>query len=262
MEWLRPGVIVPLVTPVTTGGLVPEVDLDRLIGRVADDVVALIPGLSTGEGWALDDQQWVAAVAHTVAHARGLPVLAGVQRPGTAEIVARAARAVALGATAVVVPTPSGPEITQDEMYDHYVAVTSAIPAPVIVYHESMVSGNLLDPATLARVSALDQVVAVKDSAGDPEATRALLATSPPVGVWQGHEHLVEHTPGVDGYVLALANLEPRLCARHFAGHADPAELDAACARYRLTEPDWYRHVKAHLCRQGVLSSAATVEES
>ncbi|SES33177.1 4-hydroxy-tetrahydrodipicolinate synthase [Actinokineospora terrae] len=253
------GVIVPLVTPLAADGSVSGPDVARLVAAVAGHVVALVPGLSTGEGWALDDDRWSAVVSHTLAHRRGLPVLAGTQRRTTAEVVARAAKAVALGAAGVVVPTQSGPGVTQREMYEHYVAVTATVAAPVVVYHESAVTGNLLDPATLLRVCELEGVVAVKDSGGDPAATRALLAAAPPVAVWQGYEDLVAQTPGVDGCVLALANLEPDLCARYLAGQAAAADLDAACARYRLTEPDWYRHVKAHLCRRGVISTAAAV---
>ncbi|WP_285609846.1 dihydrodipicolinate synthase family protein [Actinokineospora globicatena] len=256
---IHSGVIVPLVTPLASDGSVSESDVARLVATVAEHVVALVPGLSTGEGWALDDDRWAAVVSHTLTHSAGLPVLAGIQRRTTAEVVARAAKAAALGAGGVVVPTPTGPGVTQREMYQHYVAVTATVGVPVVVYHESTVTGNLLDPATLLRVCELEGVVAVKDSGGDPAATRRLLAAAPPVAVWQGYEDLVGDTPGVDGYVLALANLEPELCARYASGHVGPADLDAACERYRLAAPDWYRHVKEHLCRWGTISTPATV---
>ncbi|WP_026421914.1 dihydrodipicolinate synthase family protein [Actinokineospora inagensis] len=256
---MRSGVLVPLVTPVTAAGHVSEADVARLVGAVGGYVVALVPGLSTGEGWALDDERWAAMVRHSVTHAGGLPVLAGVQCRTSAEIATRARAAVDLGVSGVVSPTPTGPDVSQEEMFRHYADLVAAVPVPVVVYHESAVSRNLLDRETLLRVCELDGVVAVKDSGGDPAATNALLEARPDVVVWQGYEDLVVHTPGVDGYVFALANVEPELCSRYYAGDAGPAELDEACTRYRLAEPDWYRHVKTDLCRRGVISTPATV---
>ncbi|UQI47326.1 dihydrodipicolinate synthase family protein [Streptomyces sp. HU2014] len=254
------GVTVALVTPLTDTGDVDRGDVGRLVASVRPYVDALLPALSTGEGWALTDRQWHDMVAATVGCREGLPVLAGIQRPTTEEAVARARTAAGLGAAAVVAPTPYGPDVTQEEMFRHYETLGREGGLPVVVYHEREVSGNDLRPDTLMRICSLPSVVAVKDSAGDPAATRELLAARPGVPVLQGLEHLLPETTGVAGHVAALANVEPALCSALHAGPVSDhtAVLAAACERHGLDRPDWYRALKSELCRRGVLTTERT----
>ncbi|AEW92766.1 MULTISPECIES: dihydrodipicolinate synthase family protein [Streptomycetaceae] len=256
------GVTVALVTPLTGAGEVGRRDVARLVASVRPHVDALLPALSTGEGWALSDRQWHDMVEATVGCADGLPVLAGIEVATTHGTVRRARAAARLGARAVAATTPYGADVSQDEMYRHYARIADASGLPVVVYHESEISRNTIAFDTLLRICRLPSVVAVKDSAGDPLATRRLIAARPGVGVLQGLEHLVTSTPGVDGYVMALANLEPGLCAAMYRAPCAEraAELAAACARHGLDRPDWYRAVKSELRRRSILTSDATVD--
>jgi 4-hydroxy-tetrahydrodipicolinate synthase len=257
------GVIVALVTPLTDAGEICMSDMARLVASVRPHVNALIPALSTGEGWALSGEQWSQLIDSTVRYAAGLPVVAGIECPETAEVIARAQRAAILGAHAIAITTPYGPQVSQQEMYAHYAAVVQATSLPVIVYHESAVSGNDLQLDTLLKICMLDGVVAIKDSSGSPAFTQRLIAACPGVPVFQGIEALLLTVRNVDGYVVALANVEPALCAKLFIGRsaARPTELQAACERYGLNRPDWYRMIKAELHRRGVLTTARVISD-
>jgi 4-hydroxy-tetrahydrodipicolinate synthase len=262
-KWTWTGVIIALVTPLTDAGEICVSDIARLLTSVRPHVNALVPALSTGEGWALSDEQWSQLIASTVHHASGLPVLAGIECSETTEVIARARLAATLGARAVVVTTPYGPQVSQQQMYCHYAAVTQATSLPVVVYHESAVSGNNLRLDTLLRVCRLTGVVAVKDSGGSVAFTRRLIAARPGVPIFQGIETLLLEVVDVDGYVVALANVEPALCAELFAEPSAEraAEVRAACERYGLVRPDWYRMIKAELHRRGVLTTARVISE-
>lgn len=259
------GVIVPLVTPVDGTGTVSEADVARLCGRLGG-VAGLLPVLSTGEGWALDENQWRDMVAHTVRYAAGLPVFAGILRPTTAEVGHRVVAAAGLGVRAVVVSTPFGPTVSQERMRLHYTEIAELAArsgVELVVYNESAVSGNTMALPTLLAVCGLPGVVAVKESSGAVALTRRLVAAAPRVPVWQGFEHLVGACDGIDGAVLALANLEPELCV---AATRTPtpdlvAALSSACAEYGLFESDWYRAVKARLRELGVITNAGLVEQ-
>lgn len=250
------GMTAALVTPVDGAGEIDEKSIARLIASVRPYADALLPALSTGEGGSLSDRQWREVVAAAVRHSGGLPVLAGVLRPTTAESLARAREADGLGAAAVVVTTPHGPEVTQEEMYRHVETVAGA-GLPVVVYHESAVSGNTLELATLLRVCALPGVAGVKDSAGDTGFTRALIAAGPGVPVVQGLEHLLLESGPVDGWVVALANVEPELCRALLTDRGDERaeQLRAACERYGLERDDWYRSLKTELLRRSVIET-------
>ncbi|MGW4566353.1 dihydrodipicolinate synthase family protein [Streptomyces sp. NPDC004561] len=252
---------VALVTPVTERGSVSEDGTARLVAAVRPYADALLPALGTGEGTRLTDPQWRAVVAATVRHADGLPVFAGILRPTTAEVAARARTARELGAAAIVAATPFGPGVSQEEMVRHYTDLTSATPLPVIVYHESAVSRNALDRDTLLRICALPGIAAVKDSAGDAAATRELIAAGPGVPVLQGLERLLLDSGPVDGCVVALGNVEPELCRDLMTDPSDEnaARLAEARARYGLDRDDWYLTLKNELHRRAVVPTAKEV---
>ena len=261
------GVTAALVTPLSATGEVPEQDVARLISSMRDSVTALLPGLSTGEGRYLTDAQWRAMLTATLRHSTGLPVLAGIQRPTTSQVMERAIEARELGAAAIVATSPYGAEVGQRAIFRHYQALAAGSGLPVVVYNESVLSGNETQLSTLLQVCRLPGVVGVKESSGRAEVIRRLIAAVPGVPVFQGMERLLLDSGPVDGYVISLANVEPAFCADLFANRtADrptdrAAELADLCDRYELDRDDWYRPLKAELVRRGVLSTDLTAAD-
>jgi 4-hydroxy-tetrahydrodipicolinate synthase len=224
-------------------------------------VTALLPALSTGEGWALNDTQWRSLIASTVRYADGLPVLAGVQCVTQEDTLRRVVLAAELGAQGVVVSKPVGEQVSQQEIFEHYRLVLAVAKLPLTVYNESAVSRNEAELETLLRICALPGVHAVKESSGDAGFTRRLVAARPGAAVWQGWEHLVGTSDAVDGAVLSLANLEPKLCATavDLLSPSAQEDLTRATEEHGLLGPDWYARIKSVLYRREVLTSAATV---
>ncbi len=251
----------PLVTPLTATGAVCEDDVAALIRTIAPHVDAVLAALSTGEGWALDAEQWLDMVRYTVRHAAGLPVVAGVLRATTAEVIERAAIAAAEGVQAIAVSTPFGVEVSQDGMYEHFATLDAVTSVPIVVYNETAVSGNKAELATLLRICALPTVVAIKDSSADQETTRALTSAAGEVAVWQGWEPLLVDGGPVDGFAIGLANIEPSLCAELFGSLSTDAEerVRQACEDNGLLEDDWFRRIKFRLHAEGTLSTPHTV---
>lgn len=255
------GTIAPLVTPLEDSGIVSEPSVRRLIESLRDHVTALLPALSSGEGWALTSAQWRQMVAATQAHRRGLPVLAGIQLPDTSGVITRVEQAVELGVDAVVVSAPFGGEITQEEIYEHYVAIRAATEIPLFVYNEAVISGNHIELTTLMRICQLPDIVGIKDSSGLPELTRSIIEKVPDIPVFQGWEHLLREAPGVAGFIGPLANLEPALCGQMLVAPTArlQEEITEACVRYGLDAQDWYRQVKIELVRRGILKTDLVV---
>jgi 4-hydroxy-tetrahydrodipicolinate synthase len=256
------GTIVPLVTPLDRDGVVDPPSVEKLIGSISSEVTALMPALSSGEGWKLSETQWSDMVAATRKYSRGLPVLAGIQLPETGQVIDRARIAKRLGADAVVVTTPFRAEISQDEIYAHYRELREAVDIPLFVYNEAAVSGNTIELSTLLRIFALPDVVGIKESSGSAELTRAIVRAPHTVPVFEGWENLMLEAHGVAGFIGPLANLEPQLCN---AMLVDPtperqAVVDEACRRYGVFEDDWYRWVKQELCKRKVISTDLVVE--
>jgi 4-hydroxy-tetrahydrodipicolinate synthase len=252
------GVIVPLVTPVTAEGVVCVASVERLIDSVRPVATGLMPALSSGEGWRLTPGQWREMVLATRRFARGLPVLAGVALSTTAAVIERASLARALEVDALVVPPPFGPAVTQAEIRAHYQAIRQVTGLPLFLYNAPQLAGTAMALETLVELGRGGGIAGIKDSGNAPAATRALLAAATGVPVFQGWEHLCQATPGVDGYILPLSNLEPALCRSMLEapGAALQAEIDRQCARFDLLGDEWYLGIKRELVRRGVIAQA------
>ncbi|MCX5199579.1 dihydrodipicolinate synthase family protein [Streptomyces sp. NBC_00249] len=251
------GTIVPLITPLNEDQSVDGASVSRLIEHVRGEVTALMPALTSGEGWKLDERQWTDVVTHTVRHSGGLPVLAGIQLPETAQVVARALRAAELGVDAVVVTTPFGDDVTQDGIVEHYRALRAATDVPIFLYNEEALSGNRIEYDTLLTLCRIPGIVGIKESSGDAAFTRKTAEAATGVPVFEGWENLISAATGIDGFIGPLANLEPALCN---AILVDPtrerqAEVDATCEKYGVFKDDWYRWVKKELHHRGIIST-------
>jgi 4-hydroxy-tetrahydrodipicolinate synthase len=257
------GTIVPLITPMNDDGTVDEQSTARLIDHVRPEVTGLMPALTSGEGWKLDERQWTDIVTYTVRHSGGLPVLAGIQLPETAQVIERARRAVDLGVDAVVITTPFGKDVTQDAITEHYRALRSATSAPIFLYNEEALSGNRIEYDTLLVLCQLPGIVGIKESSGDAAFTRKMAEAGTGVPVFEGWENLITAATGIHGFIGPLANLEPALCN---AVLVDPtpdrqAEVNTVCEHYGVFKDDWYRWVKKELHDRGIIATPAIHKE-
>ncbi|MFB7408856.1 dihydrodipicolinate synthase family protein [Streptomyces sp. NPDC056202] len=259
------GTVVPLITPFDEHGVVDEQSVVRLLDHIRAEVSGFMPALTSGEGWKLDARQWQDVVTYTVRHAGGLPVLAGIQLPDTDAVIDRARTAAAIGADAVVVTTPFGAEVTQDDIVEHYKAIRAALDIPIFLYNEEALSGNRIEFDTLIRIcKEIPGIVGIKESSGDAAFTRNMAEAGTGIPVFEGWENLLVDARGIDGFIGPLANLEPSLCN---AMLVDPtpdrqAEINTVCERYGVFKDDWYRWVKKELHVRGVISSPTVHEEA
>lgn len=258
------GVIVPLVTPLNERGGVSERSVERLVASVRPYVNGLMPALTSGEGWRLSPTQWRDVVSFTKRYAGSLPVLAGVQVEDTAGVIARARVGQELGVDAIVVTTPFGAAVTQDQIVAHYETIRDSLTVPIFVYNEGAISGNAIELDAMLRICRIRGVVGVKESSGSVEFTNRLIAARTGVPVFQGWEHLLAETPGVDGCVLPLANLDPAVCGAMLAKPSAElqARIQALCEQHDLLGDDWYVAIKQELVRRGVIDTAKVIEES
>lgn len=256
------GVIVPLVTPLTEEGTVCAASVERLIDSVRSAATGLMPALSSGEGWRLSLAQWRDMVKLTRRFADGLPVLAGIELPDTRQTIQRALMARQLEVDAVVIPTPFARDLPAPEVKRHFEAVARECRLPLFVHNEPKLTGTALSLETLIALCRQDFVVGVKESSGSVELTRALVAAGTGVPVFQGWEHLcAATTPGVQGYILPLSNLEPALCRIMLESPDEQlqAEIARHVAAHDLLGDQWYLGLKRELRRRGVILDEWTV---
>lgn len=164
------GVVVPMVTPLRADGVtVHEAGVHQLVQRLVEDGVhgVFVAG-TTGEVWALDDEQWSRLVRFTKEALRGrVPLYAGVSHPSTAGAVARARLAEQLGADALVSLAPYYIPPGQADIVRHFQALANATALPIVVYQYPGIVKTSISLATYAELASIPGVVGVKDSQAD-----------------------------------------------------------------------------------------------
>jgi 4-hydroxy-tetrahydrodipicolinate synthase len=158
-----------LVTPFTASGTVDEAAVRRLARRqIEAGVHFLAPCGTTGEAPTLSAEERRRVVELVVAEAKGrVPVLAGAGGYDTREVMESARAMLAAGAQGLLSVTPYYNKPTPDGLYRHYEAIAQATPLPIVVYNVPGRTGCNVDPATLARLATIGNVIGVKEASGN-----------------------------------------------------------------------------------------------
>jgi 4-hydroxy-tetrahydrodipicolinate synthase len=169
-----------MVTPFDDEG---EIDLDvaaelaRYLQSHGHD--GLVIAGTTGEAPVLTDQERLSLFA-AVIEAVTIPVVAGTGTNDTRHSVHLTHEAKALGAAGVLAVCPYYNRPSQAGIDAHMRAIADASDLPVMVYDIPIRSGRKITTATLLRLAReAPTVVALKDAAGNPGETAALISSAP-----------------------------------------------------------------------------------
>ena len=164
------GVVVPMVTPLRADGVtVHETGVHQLVERlVTQGVHGVFVGGTTGEVWALDDEQWSRLVRFAKEALAGrVPLYVGVSHPSTAGAVARARLAEQLGADVLVSLAPYYIPPGQADIVRHFRALADASALPIIIYQYPGIVKASISLATYVELAKISGIVGVKDSLAD-----------------------------------------------------------------------------------------------
>lgn len=212
------GIVLPLLTPFLPNGSIDESRLRWLTRRmIAAGVHGIFPGGSTGEFWALNDEERSLIIQIVVDEVAGkVPVYAGVGSIATRQVIRMAQRAEEYGADALVVVTPFYINPSQDELFNHYAAIAKNTALPIFPYNNPSRTGNVnLEPATMARLAGLENMVGIKDSSGNMAQTADYISLCrSDFAVFQGRDDLIfpSLVMGAVGAVAAEGNVVPEMC--------------------------------------------------
>ncbi len=169
MATMFTGVGTALVTPFTKSGDLDEKSVRRLGRRQIDaGIDFLVPCGTTGESPTLTDAERTRIVEILVDEAGGrVPVLAGAGGYNTAEVIHQVDEMRRAGASGLLSVTPYYNKPTQEGLYQHYRAIAESTALPIVVYNVPGRTGSNVEPATLARLAAIPNIVGVKEASGN-----------------------------------------------------------------------------------------------
>lgn len=232
------GSLVAIVTPMFEDG---RLDLDALKKLLDFHIEAGTNGIvivgTTGESPTVDVDEHCLLIKTTVEHvAKRIPVIAGTGANSTAEAIELTAKAKAAGADACLLVAPYYNKPSQEGLYQHFKAVAEAVDIPQILYNVPGRTGCDLANDTVLRLSAVPNIVGIKDATGGIERGTDLLLRAPAdFAVYSGDDAsaLALMLLGGKGVISVTANVAPRLmsdmCAAALKG--DIASARAANAK-------------------------------
>ena len=170
-----------LVTPFRRDGSLDEPTLRALIKRQIDaGIDFLVPCGTTGESPTLTHEEHLRVVEIAVELAKGrVPVLAGAGGYNTAEVITLGRELAEIGADGILSVTPYYNKPTQEGLYQHYKAIAEAIELPIVVYSVQGRTGVNVEPATVRRLSAIENIVGIKEASGNISQMAAILNAVP-----------------------------------------------------------------------------------
>lgn len=208
------GALVAIVTPFRNGQ-VDEAGLRDLIEfQIANGTNGIVPCGTTGESPTLSFKEHERVVEITVEQvARRVPVIAGSGSNSTEEAITLTRHAKNAGADGALMIAPYYNKPTQEGLFRHYEKVAKNVDIPIIVYNIPGRTAVNIEPATMQRLSRIDNIVGVKEATGSmKQITDTIAMCGPDFTVLSGEDYLTFPLMcvGGKGVISVVSNVAPR----------------------------------------------------
>uniref|UniRef100_A0A7V4JPL0 4-hydroxy-tetrahydrodipicolinate synthase n=1 Tax=Thermodesulfobacterium geofontis TaxID=1295609 RepID=A0A7V4JPL0_9BACT len=208
------GSIVALVTPFKNGEI-DETSLRNLIRwHLQEGTHGILVLGTTGEAVTIDFEERKRVMEIALEEAKGkVPLIAGTGTNDTQKVLKYTKLAEEMGFDAALIVTPYYNKPTQNGLYEHYSYIAKNTKIPIILYNvPGRTSVNLL-PETTAKLSQIENIVAIKEACGDiKQVTELLLKCPKDFIVLSGDDFTAYATVmlGGKGVISVAANVMPR----------------------------------------------------
>jgi 4-hydroxy-tetrahydrodipicolinate synthase len=206
------GAFTALVTPFTADG--KSVDYEKLREivewQIEEGINGLVPMGTTGESPTVSHEEHDKVIAEVVKYANGrVPVIAGTGSNSTAEALRLTQAAKDAGADACLVVCPYYNKPTQRGLYEHFKAVAT-VGLPVVLYNIPGRTGINLTPQTIAELSKIPEIVAIKEATGSLDQASEIAALCD-ITILSGDDNLTLPmiAIGATGVISVLSNASP-----------------------------------------------------
>jgi len=212
------GSIVALVTPFKDG----KVDENSLRNLIKWHLEAGTHGIlvlgTTGEAPAIDMEERKRIMEIALEEAKGkVPLIVGTGTNNTKKVFEYTKLAEEMGFDAALIVTPYYNKPSQNGLYEHYSYIAKNTKIPIILYNVPGRTGVNLLPDTTARLSQIENIVAIKEACGDiKQVTELVLKCSKDFTILSGDDFTAYATVmlGGKGVISVAANVMPKEMAQ------------------------------------------------
>ena len=209
------GSMVAIVTPFKDGKIDEQKVKDLVEFQIENGTRAIVPCGTTGESATLshDEHNTMIEMIVSLVNKR-IKVIAGTGSNSTAEAVRLTQHAYEVGADGALVITPYYNKPTQKGLLLHFNEIASRVPIPIVLYNVPGRTGVSIQPATVAELAKVDNIVAIKEASGDLEQVTQIRSLCD-IAVISGDDALTYPmlALGGTGVISVAANIIPRKVA-------------------------------------------------
>lgn len=157
-----------LVTPFKKDGALDEPALRSFVEwQVASGIDFLVPCGTTGETPTLSETEWLRVIDITIEVVNGrVPIVAGATSNNTADAITKVRKIAPRKIDAILTASPYYNKPTQEGQFQHFQAIARAANKPLMLYNVPGRTGANIEPATLARLAKVGNIIAVKEASG------------------------------------------------------------------------------------------------
>ena len=210
------GTGVAIVTPFAKDLSIDYTALGNVIDYNLKNGVNYIVTLgTTGETPVLSSDEKKEIIHFTHKHIDGrVPMVIGMGGNDTATVIKDLQTYPLDKAVAVLSASPYYNKPSQEGIYEHYKAIASASPKPIILYNVPGRTGRNMTAATTLRLAQIENIAGIKEAGNDIQQIIEILKKRPEnFAVISGDDDLVlpELACGIDGVISVAANAFPKL---------------------------------------------------
>lgn len=230
------GSFVALVTPFKKGKIDEKKFRDLIEFHIENGTDGIVPSGCTGEAATMshDEHKRLMDVTMEAVNKR-VPVIAGAGSNNTEEAVNLTKYAKKAGCDGVLSITPYYNKPTAEGQYLHYEKIARSADIPVMLYNVPSRTGICMQPETIARLSKIDNIVAIKEASGSMDQVSQILSLCD-ITVLSGDDSLTLPimSLGGKGVVSVAANIIPAEISRLVKLHLDGKVADAQKLHLKL----------------------------
>lgn len=170
-----------LVTPFRSDLSIDEPALRNLVERqIAGGIDFLVPCGTTGESPTLEHAEHLRVCEITVEQSKGrVPVVAGAGGYDTRHVIHMMRDLEKIGVNGILSVTPYYNKPTQEGLFEHYKAIADSTALPILVYSVQTRTLVNVEPATVARLAEIKNIIGIKEASGNVGQMASILARVP-----------------------------------------------------------------------------------
>ncbi|WP_404433048.1 4-hydroxy-tetrahydrodipicolinate synthase [Sutcliffiella horikoshii] len=170
-----------MVTPFDNKGNIDFEKTTQLINYlIKNGTDSVVVAGTTGESPTLSTEEKLALFSHVVKVVDGrIPVIAGTGSNNTRASIDLTKKAEAAGVDAIMLVAPYYNKPSQEGLYQHFSTIASETSLHVMLYNIPGRSVVNMSVETIVRLSAIDNIVAVKEASGNLDAMTEIIANTP-----------------------------------------------------------------------------------